>query len=234
MRRDSRPDRRIGALTPVTGSGGRTSWQGHAGAPTRLVLVRHGQTGLSVGRRYSGRGDPPLTERGVRQADGAAARVAQEPAVDAVVTSPLDRAQRTAQAITDRIGGTPAVVDALVENDFGDWEGLSFAEAAARDPDLHARWLGDHTVPAPGGESFADTARRVIAFADELIARYPGGTVVVVSHVTPIKSLLRHALRVGPELLFHLHLDLASVSVTEFYPDGGSVVRSANETAHLR
>ena len=99
---------------------------------------------------------------------------------------------------------------------------------------MHARWLGDPTVPAPGGESFAQVAQRVIAAKDEVVRRYPGETVIVVSHVTPIKTLLQHALRVGPELLFHLHLDLASVSVTEFFPDGGSVVRSVNETAHLR
>ncbi|GAA1482813.1 hypothetical protein GCM10009624_32530 [Gordonia sinesedis] len=209
------------------------SWQGHTGAPTRLVLVRHGQTELSVHRRYSGRGDPPLTETGRRQAEAAAARVAAERRVDAVVTSPLQRTRDTARAITDRIGGTATVLDALVENNFGDWEGLTFTEAATRDPEIHRRWLGDSTVPAPGGESFADTARRVIDCAEELVERYPGGTVVIVSHVTPIKSLLRHALAVGPELLFRLHLDLASVSVAEFYPDGGTVVRSANETAHL-
>ena len=88
-------------------------------------------------------------------------------------------------------------------------------------------------VSPPDGESFAQVAERVIAAKDQLVQEYSGQTVVVVSHVTPIKTLLQHALTVGPELLFHLHLDLASVSVTEFYPDGGSVVRSVNETAHL-
>lgn len=122
--------------------------------------------------------------------------------------------------------------DDLIEND-GAWEGLTFAEAKARDPEVHARWLEDESVPAPGGESFTQTAARVIAANDRLLQRYPGQTVVVVSHVTLIKSL-RHALDVGPQLLFRLHLDLASVSVAEFFPDGGVVVRCVNDTSHLR
>ncbi|MGV9826137.1 MULTISPECIES: histidine phosphatase family protein [unclassified Gordonia (in: high G+C Gram-positive bacteria)] len=210
------------------------SWQGQRARPTRIVLLRHGQTPLSVDRRYSGRGNPALTDLGEQQAKAAAARIAAESPVAAVISSPLDRARLTAQAVVDRIGGEVICDAGFVENDFGEWEGLTFSEAAHRDPNVHARWLGDPTVPAPGGESFAQVAQRVIAAKDEVVRRYPGETVIVVSHVTPIKTLLQHALRVGPELLFHLHLDLASVSVTEFFPDGGSVVRSVNETAHLR
>ncbi|MEP9391229.1 histidine phosphatase family protein [Gordonia sp. VNQ95] len=203
-------------------------------APTRLVLVRHGQTPLSVERRYSGRGNPALTGLGVAQAAGAAERIALESEVAAVISSPLERTRATAQAIVDRVGGEVIVDEGFVENDFGTWEGLTFSEAKARDPEIHARWLGDSSVPAPGGESFTQTAERVIAAKERLLGQFPGQTVVVVSHVTPIKSLLRHALDVGPQLLFRLHLDLASVSVTEFFPDGGAVVRSVNETAHLR
>ncbi|UEA58620.1 histidine phosphatase family protein [Gordonia otitidis] len=217
-----------GAATPTA-----PSWQGQRTDPTRVVLLRHGQTPLSVERRYSGRGNPRLTELGERQALGAASRIAAETGVAAVVSSPLERARQTAQAVVDRIGGEVTVEPGFIETDFGGWEGLTFSEAAARDPEIHARWLGDPDVPAPDGESFTQVAQRVIAAKDQLLHRYPGQTVIVVSHVTPIKTLLQHALTVGPELLFHLHLDLASVSVTEFYPDGGSVVRSVNETAHL-
>lgn len=217
-----------------TGSVSTPSWQGQMARPTRVLLVRHGQTPLSVERRYSGRGNPVLTELGRAQAAGVAARIAQEPEVAAVISSPLDRTRQTAQAIVDRIGGAVVVDDGFIENDFGAWEGLTFAEAKSRDPQVHAAWLGDTTVPAPDGESFAATSERAITATGALLRAYPGRTVVVVSHVTPIKSLLRYALDVGPQLLFRLHLDLASVSVTEFYPDGGAVVRSVNETAHLR
>lgn len=202
--------------------------------PTRLVLVRHGQTALSVDRRYSGRGNPELTELGQSQARGAAQRVALEPEVAAIVSSPLARTCATAEAISAATGVAVTVDDGFIETDFGGWEGLTFAQAKARDPQLHAAWLGDPSVPTPDGESFDEVAVRVIAAKNALVSRYPGQTVVVVSHVTPIKTLLRHALDVGPQLLFRLHLDLASVSVTEFYPDGGAVVRSVNDTAHLR
>ena len=122
----------------------------------------------------------------------------------------------------------------LIENDFGDWEGLTFTEASQRDPDLHRAWLSDITVPAPGGESFAQVAERISRTKAELLQRYPGQTVVLVSHVTPIKTLLQDALGVGPELLFRLHLDLASVSIAEYFDDGGSVVRLVNDAAHWR
>jgi probable phosphoglycerate mutase len=68
---------------------------------------------------------------------------------------------------------------------------------------------------------------------DRIIADHGGSTVVVVSHVTPIKTLLRIGLTAGPSLLFRLHLDLASLSIVEFYPDGHTSVRLANDTAHL-
>ena len=105
----------------------------------------------------------------------------------------------------------------LVETDFGGWEGLTFAEARERDPELHAAWLGDEHAAPPGGESFATVGVRVAAERASIVAEYPGQTVVVVSHVTPIKLLLRQALAGGPEILYRLHLDLASLSVADFY-----------------
>ncbi|GAB88121.1 histidine phosphatase family protein [Gordonia rhizosphera] len=215
-------------------AGGKApTWQGQRSRPTRLLLLRHGQTPLSVERRYSGRGNPALTDTGVTQARGAAARLGGMPEIAAVVSSPLERARTTAQAVADRLGLGIVVDDGFIEADFGAWEGLTFTEAAERDPELHARWLADTEVPTPGGESFAQVGKRVVEAKNGLLQRFPGQTVVVVSHVTPIKSLLRDALGTGPELLFRLHLDLASLSIAEFFPDGGSVVRLVNDTGHL-
>jgi broad specificity phosphatase PhoE len=209
------------------------SWSGAGGTPTRLYLLRHGQTELSVGRRYSGRGNPSLTEVGRGQAAGAARRLSAFEDVAAVVCSPLGRARETADAVASGLGLDAVVVDGLIETDFGAWEGLTFAEAAERDPELHRRWLSDTSVAPPGGESFDAVHQRVRRARNELIAEFGGRNVVVVSHVTPIKTLLRMALDVGPSLLFRLHLDLASLSVTEFYPDGYASVRLVNDTSHL-
>jgi probable phosphoglycerate mutase len=209
-------------------------WSGATGTPTRLLLVRHGQTELSVERRYSGRGEVPLTEVGERQAKAVAGRVAgMVEAGTAVVSSPLGRARQTAAAIAEAVASPVEVADGLVETDFGAWERLTFAQAAARDPQLHGRWLADPSVPAPDGESFDAVHRRVRRVRDDLVARIGGGSAVVVSHVTPIKSLLRMGLDVGPSLLFRLHLDLASLSIVEFYPDGHASVRLVNDTSHL-
>jgi probable phosphoglycerate mutase len=211
-----------------------TWWSGSAGTPTRLLLVRHGQTEMSAQRRYSGRGDPPLTELGARQAKAVAARLAEMSTVDGVVSSPLSRTLATAREIATAVDVPVEIVDDLIETDFGAWEGLSFTEAAQRYPEAHGAWLSDASVPTPGGESFDDVHRRVGRVLAELLVARAGQTVVVVSHVTPIKQLLRIALDVGPSMLFRLHLDLASLSVVEFYPDGHASVRLVNDTAHLR
>lgn len=208
-------------------------WTGAQGRPTRLLLLRHGQTALSVERRYSGRGNPPLTALGREQAARAAKYLAAKGDIAAIVSSPLGRAQETAGAVGAALGVPVRVMDRLIETDFGDWEGLTFAEAAQADRELHARWLSDSTVAPPGGESFAAVRERIEAARADLVGLFPGGNVVVVSHVTPIKTLLQLALGVGPSLLYRLHLDLASLSIAEFYPDGGSSVRLVNETSYL-
>lgn len=215
------------------------AWTGAKGTPTRLLLLRHGQTEMSALRRYSGRGDVPLTELGRSQAAAAAKRLAATDGlvVDGeavpIISSPLTRTKQTAQAVADALGGRVETHPGLIETDFGEWEGLTFAEAADRDPELHRSWLGDSSVPPPGGESFDVVHRRVRKARDELIAQHGGKTLVLVSHVTPIKTLLRMGLDAGPQLLFRLHLDLASLSIVEFYPDGNASVRLANDTSHL-
>jgi broad specificity phosphatase PhoE len=216
----------------VTGPGGAASWTGQGGTPTRLLLLRHGQTELSVQRRYSGHGDPELTPLGHAQAAGAAARLARVPQIAAVLTSPLRRARQTAEVVAAATGAPLAVRPRLIETDFGKWEGLTFAEARARDPQIHGEWLGSEEVAPPGGESFAAVGRRVAAELADLLQEYPGATLVLVSHVTPIKMLLRDALQGGPGVLYRLHLDLAALSVVDFYPDGGASVRLVNDTSH--
>ncbi|KUI23387.1 acid phosphatase [Mycobacterium sp. GA-1285] len=210
-----------------------TAWSGARGAPTRFLLLRHGQTELSVERRYSGRGNPALTELGRRQAEAAARYLGRHGGVAAVVTSPLQRAYDTAAAAAKVLGQDVTVDDDLIETDFGAWEGLTFAEAAERDPDLHRRWLRDTSLAPPDGESFDSAAERVGRARARILAEHAGETVLVVSHVTPIKTLLRMALDGGPNILYRLHLDLASLSIAEFYPDGAASVRLVNQTAYL-
>jgi probable phosphoglycerate mutase len=211
----------------------RPVWEPPTGAPTRLILVRHGETGLNADRRYSGRGDVPLTERGAEQARATAARLAGLK-VAAVHTSPLSRCTATADAIAAALGDPPVTVDPdLVECDFGDWEGLTFGEVRRRWPEDLDRWLGSPGEAPPGGESFRAVGFRVRRAAARLRDGYPGQTVVVVSHVSPIKLLLRDALAAGDAFLHRLYLDPAGLSIVDSWPDGGVAVRTVNDTAHV-
>jgi broad specificity phosphatase PhoE len=195
--------------------------------------LRHGQTELSVQRRYSGRGNPPLTDLGRRQADAAAEYIAARGGIAAVITSPLQRAHDTAATVAKALNLDVLVDDDLIETDFGAWEGLTFGEAAERDPQLHRNWLRDTTIAPPDGESFGSVRTRVERVRNRIIAEYGGATVLVVSHVTPIKTMLQLALDAGPSILYRLHLDLASLSIAEFYPDAKASVRLVNQTDYL-
>jgi ribonuclease H / adenosylcobalamin/alpha-ribazole phosphatase len=214
----------------------RPSWEPPVATPTRLLLVRHGATALTAQRRYSGRGDVPLSDAGLAQARATAARVrALAPSVAAVVTSPLVRCTRTAEVIAAALGGgVPVEVEPdLVECDFGEWEGKTFSEVRAQWPDEMDAWLGSTEQAPPGGESFRAVATRVRRVVATLHKTYPESTLVVVSHVSPLKILLRDALAAGDAFLHRLYLDPAGLSIVDMWADGGVAVRMVNETAHL-
>ncbi|MFD8367732.1 bifunctional RNase H/acid phosphatase [Streptomyces hygroscopicus] len=207
------------------------------GTPATFVLLRHGETPLTPEKRFSGSGgtDPGLSPVGRHQAERVAAALAARGTIQAVVTSPLLRCRETADVVARRLGLDVRVDEGLRETDFGAWEGLTFAEVKERFPDDLAAWLAfSKAAPTGGGESFASVARRVALSRDKLIARYPGRTVLLVTHVTPIKTLVRLALGAPPEALFRMELSAASLSAVAYYADGNASLRLLNETAHLR
>ncbi len=208
-------------------------WMAPTAPPTTMLLLRHGQTALSVDKRFSGLGDHGLTEVGRQQAADAGQRLATAGA-DVVVTSPLLRARQTAEVVAAAAGLEVLVDDGLRETDFGAWEGCTFGEVQQRWPDELAAWLSDTAVAPPDGESFDATAVRVRRARDRLLAAHGGRSLVVVSHVSPIKTLLRFALDAPPSALYRMHLDLACLSEVQWYADGPAVVRSLNDTGHLR
>jgi probable phosphoglycerate mutase len=209
-----------------------SGWQDPPAAPTTTLLLRHGQTVLSIEKRFSGGGDQPLTDVGRTQAAAAAVRLASSGAV-AVVSSPLRRARETALLVAEALGLEVAFDDDFRETDFGDWEGHTFREVREKWPREMDEWLGSTAVAPPFGESFDATATRVRAARDRVLASYGGQTVVVVSHVTPIKTLLRFALDAPASVLYRMHLDLACLNEVQWHADGAAVVRSLNDTAHL-
>jgi broad specificity phosphatase PhoE len=210
----------------------RTGWRQGRGEPVTTVLLRHGETALSAERRFAGRGDLPLTDLGEKQAAAAAARLAGRK-VDAIVSSPLRRARQTADAVAASVGVPVTLEDGLMEVDFGEWEGLTFAEARERWPDELTAWLADPSVAPPGGEGFDDAAVRVGPALDRVLAAHPAESVVVVSHVTPIKTVICRAMLAPPAAMFRFHLDLASLTEIDWFADGPVLLRSLNDTAHL-
>jgi len=209
-----------------------THWRPAQGEPTVTALLRHGQTPMSVQKRYAGRTDAPLTEVGVQQAAAAAKRLASA-GLGVIVTSPLLRTVQTAQAVAALTGAAVVTDDGFRETDFGAWEGLTFAEVRERWPAEITAWLADPEVAPPGGESFTDVSARVTEALDRVLAAQTGQTVLIVSHVTPIKMLVASALLAPPAALYRMHLDVAALSEIDWYADGPAVLRSFNDTSHL-
>ncbi|GGX66958.1 bifunctional RNase H/acid phosphatase [Streptomyces fructofermentans] len=207
------------------------------GAPTTFVLLRHGETPLTPQKRFSGSGgsDPGLSEAGRFQAERVAQALAGRGTVQDIVTSPLARCRETAQVAAARLGLPVRVDEGLRETDFGAWEGLTFAEVRERHPRDMDAWLASQDAePTGGGESFAAVARRVTEARDRLLAAHAGRTLLVVSHVTPVKTLVRLALGAPPEALFRMELSAASLSAVAYYADGNASVRLLNDTSALR
>ncbi|WP_330457566.1 bifunctional RNase H/acid phosphatase [Streptomyces sp. NBC_00820] len=207
------------------------------GAPATFVLLRHGETPLTPQKRFSGSGgtDPSISDIGREQARRVAEALARRGTIQEIVASPLARTRETAGIVAARLGLDVAIEEGLRETDFGAWEGLTFGEVRERHPDDLTAWLTDPEVrPTGGGESFAETAERLEATRRKLVSAYAGRTVLLVTHVTPIKTLLRLALGAPPESLFRMELSAASLSAVAYYADGNASVRLFNETSHLR
>ncbi|MFF2651949.1 bifunctional RNase H/acid phosphatase [Streptomyces sp. NPDC058045] len=235
---DLRAARNLAAPTATTSAAQLSVGWGPAdlGPPMTLLLLRHGETALTPEKRFSGSGggDPSLSAAGRAQAEGAAAALAARSTVDVVVSSPLARCRQTAAAVADRLGLPVEIEEGLRETDFGAWEGLTFAEVRDRYPaDLNAWLTSPEVAPTGGGESFVTVTERVSAARDRLLATHPRRTVLAVTHVTPIKTLVRLALGAPPESVFRMELSAASLSTVAYYTDGNASLRLLNDTSHL-
>lgn len=157
---------------------------------TTLFLARHGETVWHAENRYAGVSDVGLSERGYEQARRLG-RWAAQAGIAAVWTSPLGRARATAAPAAEALGAEPAVDAGLRELDFGDAEGRTLAEFAARRPDAVAAFRADPAAhPLPGGEDPAAAADRGITALRRVAAAHPGGRALVVTHNTLLRLML--------------------------------------------
>jgi probable phosphoglycerate mutase len=210
-------------------------WDVELGAPTTTVLLRHGETPHTAEKRFSGAGgaDPELSEAGVRQAAAVAERLAGAGGVDVILASPMRRTRQTADSVAQALGADVREVDAFRECAFGEWEGLTFDEVRAGWPEALGAWMGDPRAVPPGGESFTDVRRRVLRARDQLLARYPRQTVLVVTHVTPTKVLVADAVDAPLSALYRMELSPATLTEVQWYAGGQASLRRFNDAAHL-
>jgi broad specificity phosphatase PhoE len=183
------------------------------------MLVRHGRTEANAGQRLQGRLDLPLDDVGVAQVAELAAWLGRP---DRIISSPLLRARQTAEAF-----GLPYEVDdRWIELDYGSLDGMRLSEVG---DDIWARWRVDPQYQVGGGESLAEMRVRVVEAAEELLAESTEKTVVVTTHVSPIKAAMTWALGVDVTVGWRCHLDQASVCRITAGPKG-PVLLGFNET----
>jgi broad specificity phosphatase PhoE len=188
-----------------------------------LIVVRHGRTAANAAGLLLGRQDPPLDSLGIDQAGRLAAEVGP---VDRIVSSPLRRARETAAAFE----AEAEIDERWAELDYGEFDGVPAAQLGAA---TWAKWRSEPDFAPPGGESLVALTARVHDACEALCDDARERTVVVVTHVSPIKAALAWALGVGPGVAWRTHLDPASITRISIGP-AGPVLRSFNEVAHLR
>ncbi|WP_395726885.1 bifunctional RNase H/acid phosphatase [Nakamurella sp.] len=203
------------------------------GHPTRFLVVRHGESTYGAQGRFTGREDVPLTDAGRGQAAAVADRIGPlAPAV--VLTSPLVRCRDTAKVIAGRAGAPVVEDDRLLDERLGAWTGLRVDEIEAGWPAELAIWRRDPAAAPPDGESFVQVREQVRPLISESIRAYRGHTVALVTHAAVAKMILVTALQVDPVVAYRLRVDTGSLSAFDVDAVGGIVVRTVNETAHLR
>lgn len=209
-----------------------TGWARMQGEPTTVILLRHGVTSFTKRKLFSGSGgeDPSLVDEGVEQARRAAAWIAERGGADAIVASPLLRTRQTAAEVADRLGLSVQIDEGFVETNFGDWDGHSFGDIMKKWPNELQTWLSSTSVAPPGGESFDVVAARVEAARDRLVHDFAGKTVVVTSHVTPIKLMVRLALGSDMNVIHRMELAPASITTISWWPDGTPSLRNFSVT----
>jgi probable phosphoglycerate mutase len=211
---------------------------------TTLIMVRHGRTALTEGRKISG-GDgenPDLSDLGNKDASDVALELArvgnsgafsflEKPAV--VIHSPIKRAAQTASKIAQRLGAEQVELADLREIGFGDWDGLTNEELFVGYEEHYQRWRGSYDVAPPNGESLQDFDVRVNQSLDFILDNFAGKTVVVVAHVMPIRGLLRIANDASVAGFWRVDLGPASISIARFWGREAAEIVCVNSTSHL-
>jgi broad specificity phosphatase PhoE len=184
---------------------------------TRVIYLRHGKTDFPTDRIYcDDKEDPPLNAEGIVQAQAAVKLLAPQ-SVDVIYASPTNRTRMTANEVS-RVIEVPVIEDAaLCERRFGIWEGLYFAEIARQYADEYQLWRQDpvHYTPV-GGETIDGLLGRVTSVVEKIIGEHRGKTILLVSHVGPIRVCLTQALKIPVRWYRQLRFDYGSLTRVDY------------------
>ncbi|NDC19774.1 MAG: bifunctional RNase H/acid phosphatase, partial [Microbacteriaceae bacterium] len=211
---------------------------------TTVILVRHGRTALTETHKLSGRGgeDPQLSELGREDARKVALEIAKvgNSSVfaklvppSAIISSPIARTRETAKVIADQLGLSVSTEDDIAEIAFGEWDGHTNQEVAARWPEQYNAWRGDVQIAPPGGESLEEFDVRVQRGRDRILEQYEGQTVVVVSHVMPIRGFIKAATVSDWPIYWRVSVAPCSITVLRFWGEEAAEITTVNYTSHL-
>ncbi|BEU94949.1 histidine phosphatase family protein [Acidovorax sp. DW039] len=199
---------------------------------TRIIAIRHGETAWNVDTRMQGHLDIPLNDTGLWQARQVAQALADE-AIDAIYSSDLQRAWVTASAIAETTGAPLTADQGLRERSFGVFQGRTFTEIEAEDPDLAYRWRKRDPDFAPAdGESLVALRDRITRTTHHIAARHVGQQIVLVAHGGVLDVLYRAATRQDIQAPRTWQLGNAAINRLLWTPDGLSLVGWA-DTHHL-
>jgi len=199
---------------------------------TRLILARHGETEWNVSEVFRGRRDVALNEIGIRQAELLGDYLA-DLAIEAVYSSPLERALDTAKCVARHHGLDVTIADGLVDFDYGAWEGLTHLEVKERYRGLYDRWLKEpHLVRMPDGESLGEVRERARCIMEGAVSAH-SGTVVLVSHRVVNKVLVCAMLGLDNSRFWDIKQDLGGITVFDHEGDHFTLIKH-NDTFHLR
>jgi broad specificity phosphatase PhoE len=195
---------------------------------TWVYLARHGEVLHAAEGRFFGHTDVALSSAGLLQAAALGERLAAEP-IEAVYASDLVRARESATPLAAARRTDVVAMPPLREMAMGRWEGLTFAEIRAREPELCARWLADPFAMAfPEGEGLTELRARAVPALRKVVERHVGGRIAVVAHGGTNRVILAEALGLPLTNIFRLAQDYAAWSLIE-YRHGGAVVHLLNQ-----
>jgi len=199
---------------------------------TEIILARHGETEWNVTEVFRGRIDVELNQTGVKQAELLAEHLS-DVKIEAVYSSPLKRALKTAEIIASYHKLDVEVAPGLIDLDFGEWQGLSHQEVKDKYKELYAQWAKNpHQVKMPAGESLAEVRERAVRVVDSVIARYEG-TVILVSHRVVNKVLICALLGVDNSHFWNIRMDTCGIT-TFAYEKEQFILTKHNDTSYLK